>query len=108
MALLVNPIRERIVCSSTDEARRPGGFFYALARMNSMLLNRNFVTFNDPAVSAVDELDTLVPGRDFTSEREGVLGFASRSPVALDSAKSIATSVPGFACLLRTIEARIA
>ena len=37
-----------------------------------------------------------------------VLGLASRSPVTVDSAASIATSFPGFADLMRTIGGRIA
>lgn len=37
-----------------------------------------------------------------------VLGLASRSPVTVDSAASIATSFPGFADLMRTLGARIA
>lgn len=37
-----------------------------------------------------------------------VLGLASRDPVAVDSARSIATSFPGFAQLMRTIGANIA
>ena len=37
-----------------------------------------------------------------------VLGLASRAPVTVDSAASIATSFPGFADLMRTIGARIA
>ena len=37
-----------------------------------------------------------------------VLGLASRDPVTVDSAASIATSFPGFADLMRTIGGRIA
>jgi len=37
-----------------------------------------------------------------------VLGLASRRPVTVDSAGSIATSFPGFAALMRTIGGRIA
>ena len=36
-----------------------------------------------------------------------ILGFASRGPVTVDSAASIATSFPGFADLMRTIGGRI-
>ncbi|HEV2043137.1 MAG TPA: 3-phosphoshikimate 1-carboxyvinyltransferase, partial [Sphingomicrobium sp.] len=75
-------------------------------------------------VDASEECDSLVivgadgppPGGGFV-EAHGdhriamsflVLGLASRSPVTVDSAASIATSFPGFANLMRTIGARIA
>ena len=78
----------------------------------------------DCGVDATEEGDTLIivgadgppPGGGFV-EAHGdhriamsflVFGLASRSPVAVDSAASIATSFPGFADLMRTIGGRIA
>ena len=75
-------------------------------------------------VDATEEGDTLVivgadgspPGGGFVEARGDhriamsflVFGLASRLPVTVDSAASIATSFPGFADLMRTIGGRIA
>ena len=75
-------------------------------------------------VDATEQDDSLVivgaggppPGGGFVEAHDDhriamsflVLGLASRSPVTVDSAASIATSFPGFVDLMRTIGGRIA